>query len=154
MSVDYAWTCLKRTQLATVLSVSSLPLSVMVRSCHACINLSGLHSSGFTPTLRSGSSPSPTRQQAGILHAQNFLRTFGLHEIFKSVHLKFYGIWQQTDIHTHNFCICSHASVGLTQARPNYLLYLANTEPLCFGPYTGWYSYISAGCHVVFCINV
>ena len=25
-----------------------------------------------------------------------------------------------TDIHTHNFCKCSHASVGLAQARPNY----------------------------------
>ena len=23
------------------------------------------------------------------------------------------------DIHTHNFCKCSHASVGLAQARPN-----------------------------------
>ena len=92
---------MKQTQLATVLSVSSLPLSVMVYSCHACVNLSGIHSSGFMPTLRSGSSPSPTRQWAGILHARNFLRTFGLHEIFKCVHLKFtvYGS-KQTYIHT------------------------------------------------------
>ena len=50
---------------SVVLSVSSLPLSVMVRSCHACVKLSRLRSSGFTLTLHSGSSPSPTRQWAG-----------------------------------------------------------------------------------------
>ena len=33
---------------------------------------------------------------------------------------KIYGIWPQADIHTHNFRKCSHASVGLVQARPNY----------------------------------
>ena len=44
-----------------VLSASSLPLSVMVRSCHSCVNLSRLRSSGFMLTLRSGSSLSPTR---------------------------------------------------------------------------------------------
>ena len=60
------------------LSVSSLPLSVMLRSCHSCVNLRRLRSSGFTPMLHSGSSPSPTRQRAGISHAQNFQRTFGL----------------------------------------------------------------------------
>ena len=83
------------------LSVSSLPLSVMVHSCHSCVNLSRLRSSGFTPTLRSGSSPAPTRQRAGISHARNFQRTFGLHEIFKCAHLKFtvYGC-KQTYIHT------------------------------------------------------
>jgi len=109
------------------LSVSSLPLSVMVRSCHLCVNLSRLHSSGFTPTLRSGSSLSPTWQQAGISHARNFQRTFGLHEIFKCAPLKFmvYGR-KQTYIHTyiHTYTQlpqCSHASVGLAQARPNYV---------------------------------
>jgi len=48
MSVDYAWAYLKQTQLLCMicrLSVSSLALSVMVRSCHACINLSRLRSS-------------------------------------------------------------------------------------------------------------
>ena len=44
---------------------SSLPLSVMVRSCHACVYLSRLRSLGFTPMLRSGSSPSLMRQRAG-----------------------------------------------------------------------------------------
>ena len=81
-----------------VLSVSSLPLSVMLHSCHACVNLSRLRSLGFTPMLHSGSSPSPTQQRAGISHAQNFPRTFGLHEIFKCAYLNFavYG----RNIHT------------------------------------------------------
>ena len=65
------------------LSVSSLPLSVMVRSCHACVVF--VPHVSFTATLRSGSGPSPTRQ-LGISHARNYLRTFG-HEIFKCVHL-------------------------------------------------------------------
>jgi len=33
---------------------------------------------------------------------------------------KIYGIWLQTDMHTHDFRKCSHVSVGLAQARPNY----------------------------------
>ena len=48
-----------------VLTVSSLPLSVIVRCCHAYINLSNLRSSGFIPTLCSCSSLSRMRQQAG-----------------------------------------------------------------------------------------
>ena len=28
---------------------------------------------------------------------------------------------RQTDIHTHAYAQCSHASVGLAQARPNYV---------------------------------
>ena len=55
----------------------------------------------FTPMLRSGSS---------ISHAQKLPH---LHEIFKHAH-SVYGLK-----HTHNFCQCSHASVGLAQARPN-----------------------------------
>ena len=40
---------------------------------------------------------------------------------FQRAHLKFsvYGR-KQTDIHTHARAQCSHASVGLAQARPNY----------------------------------
>ena len=55
----------------------------------------------------------------GISHARNYPRTFSLHKIFKCTHLKFtvYG-HKQTDIHTHNFCKCSHASVGLTPVPP------------------------------------
>ena len=39
---------------------------------------------------------------------------------------KIYGIWPQADIHTHIHTYtqlpqCSHASVGLAQARPNYV---------------------------------
>ena len=74
-----------------VLSVSSLPLSVMVRSCHACVVF--VPRASFTPTLRSGSSPSPTWQRAGHIACTS------LHEIFKCAHFKFtvYGR-KQTDI--------------------------------------------------------
>ena len=93
-------------------SVSSLPLSVMVCSCHACVNFSHHFSrASFTPMLCSGSSPSLTRQQTGhIACTKLYLKTCGLHEIFKCTH--FCGIWPQTDIYTHNFRKCSHASVG------------------------------------------
>ena len=41
---------------------------------------------------------------------------------------KIYGIWpqasKQASRHTHNFRKCSHTSVGLAQARPNYLGYV------------------------------
>ena len=62
MSVDYAWTYLKRTQLLCVIcTVCEQPaLSVLVCSCHACVN--------FVPQvlmLHSGSSHSPMRQRAG-----------------------------------------------------------------------------------------
>ena len=97
------------------LSVSRLPLSVMVHSCHVCVNWSRLRSSGFTPTLHSGSSPSPTRRRAGHIACT---RTFGLHEIFKCAHLKFMVYRHK---HAHNFRKSSHTSVGLAQARPNHL---------------------------------
>ena len=110
-----------------VLSVSLL-LSVMVRSCHACVNF--VPRVSFTSTLRSGSSPSPTRQRAGP--AWNHPWTFSLHEIFTCVHLKFtvYGR-KQTDRHTHNFRNCSHASVGLAQARPNYVSRISPSPAHC-----------------------
>ena len=66
---------LKRAQLLCVIcTVCEQPaaLSVMVHGCHACVNSSRLRSSGLTPTLRSGSSPSPTRQRAGHTHARNY----------------------------------------------------------------------------------
>ena len=47
------------------------------------------------------------------MHA--YLRTFGLHEIFKFAHL----VYGCGDRHTHNFRKWSHASVGLAQARHN-----------------------------------
>ena len=89
MSVDYAWTYLKRTQLQCVIcTVSSLPLSVMVRSCHACFVF--FPRASFTLTLRSSSSPLPTRQWAGHIAC-----TKGFHEIFTS--FKIYGMWS---VHT------------------------------------------------------
>ena len=54
--------------------------------------LNHLRFSGFMPTLRSGSNPSPMRQLAGYIDARNYPRRFGLHEIFKCVYL---GIWLQ-----------------------------------------------------------
>ena len=39
---------------------------------------------------------------------------------------KIFCIWPQTDIHTHARAQCSHASVGLAQARPNNSLYIGN----------------------------
>ena len=101
------------------LSMSSLPLSVLVGSCHALTSAVFVPRASFMPTLHSGSSPSWTWKRAGHSHARNYPRTFSLHEIFKCTHLKIYGIWPQTDIHTHNLHKCSHASVGLVQARPN-----------------------------------
>ena len=94
MSVDYAWTYLNSYYAWFVLSVSSLPLSVIVRSCHVCVNLRVVFVpwASFALTLRSGSSPSPTRQRCGHIrmHETNRLRSF-----------KFtvYGC-KQTDIHT------------------------------------------------------
>ena len=91
---------MKRTQLLCVIcTVCEQPvLSVMVRSCHACVNLSRLCSSGFTPTLRSAVVALHRRCSAlGLSHARNYPRTFGLHEIFKCAHLL------TASIHTHNF---------------------------------------------------
>ena len=101
-----------------VLSVSSLPLSVMVSSCHACIV--------FVPRAsrrRCTLAVALHRRNSGLgTKTTRRSWTFSLHEIFKCAHLKFtvYGR-KQTDIHTHNFCKCSHASVGLTQDCSNYI---------------------------------
>ena len=122
MSVDYAWTYLKQTQLLSawfVPSVSSCPClswsavamrmltwAVFVpRASRRCCALAvALHwcDSGL-----------------GLLHAWNYPTTFSLHEIFKCSYLKFtaYG---RKQTYIHNFCKCRHTSVGLAQARPNY----------------------------------
>ena len=54
MNVDYAWTYLKANSTTVrdlyCLWAACLPLSVIVRSCHACINLSRFRSSGFLHT--------------------------------------------------------------------------------------------------------
>ena len=56
-----------------VLSVSSLPLSVMVRSCYACVNF--VSRASFMLTLRSGSSPSPTQQRDAWRVFMKYLNT-------------------------------------------------------------------------------
>ena len=121
MGVDYAWTCLKRTQLQFMICTVWAACPCLSRSAVAMRVLTWVvfvPRASFMPTLRSGSSPSPTRQWAGHIAC-----TKGLHEIIKYAHLKFtvYGR-KHTYIHTHNFRQCSHASVGLTQAHPNHSL--------------------------------
>ena len=112
------WSKLNYCAWFVLMSVSSLPLSVIVNSCHACINLSRLRSSGFTPTLRSAVAFTDTT--AGwayrIHETTRGSRSFGLHEIFKCGHLNFMVYsHKQASRHTHNFCKCSHESL------PNYL---------------------------------
>ena len=104
---------------------SSLSLSVMVRSCHACVNLSRLRFSGFTPTLRSGSDPSLTQQWAG--HAQNYPRTFGLHKIFKCAYLKFTVYGRK---HTHNFRNAVTLVWGSLRLAPIILLFILSEKYL------------------------
>ena len=72
-------------------------MSVMVRSCHACVNF--VPWASFTSTLRSGSSPSPMRQRARPIACTKL--PVDVREIFTCAHLKFtvYGR-KQTDIHT------------------------------------------------------
>ena len=61
----------------------------------------------------------------------------GFHEIFKYAHLKFTVCGRSIDspTYTHMRAQCSHASVGLAQARPNYTYTL---------PYFIYYIYYSA----------
>ena len=125
MSVDHAWPYLKRTQLQCVICTHVCEQPALV--CHGqqlpCVRR--LCSSGFTPMLRSAVALHRRDSGLGISHARNYRgsRLFGLHEIFKCGHLKFivYG-HKQASRHTHNFRKCSHASVGLAQARPNYVV--------------------------------
>ena len=111
MSVDYAWpSYLKQTQLLCVTcAVCEQPAVV----CHGpqlpCVRYSLRVS--LTPTLRGlGDYPSPTIDP----------RMFSPCEIFKHAHLKImvYGS-KQASKHTHACAQCSHASVGLAQARSN-----------------------------------
>ena len=89
--------------------------TVAVRVLTCCFR-----SSSFMLTLRSA--VALRRHWVYCMHeTTRGSRMFSLHEIFKCGHLKFtvYG-HKQADIHTHNFRKCSHTSVGLAQARPNY----------------------------------
>ena len=97
----------------------------MVCSCHACVNLSCLRSSGFTLTLRSGSSPSSMQQWAGHIACTKL--PVGLPEIFKCTHLKFmvYGR-KQTYIDTYIHKTSANAVTlvwGSLRLAPNINLY-------------------------------
>ena len=81
-----------------VLSVSSLPSSVMVCSCLACVNFVPQAPSRWRCALAvalhqrdSGLNPS---------HARNYPWTFKSSWNIYMRSFKFYGIWPQTDIHT------------------------------------------------------
>ena len=74
-----------------------------------------------------------------MLHSDSQAST-GLHihdidlrEIFECAHFKFMvsGQSKQTSKHTHARAQCSHASVELTQARPNYLVNVTPTIIAC-----------------------
>ena len=56
--------------------------------------------------------------------------TFRHREIFECTHLKFTvsGQSKQTSIDTHTRVQCSHASVGLAQARPNKIAHIIGNE--------------------------
>ena len=92
-----------------VLPVGNLPSGV---SCHVYFNFSHLNSK--KPMLHF------SLQAAQASHIKLDLRNIKI----STYSFKIFGIWPQTDrqtyIHTHTHAQCSHASVGLTQARPNY----------------------------------
>ena len=96
------------------------------QSCRACCQCIQLKSSSlslsFMATLQSGFC-----SVARCLLKYTSAWTFHHREIFKYAHLKFTvsGRSKPTNKHTHTCAQCSHASVGLAQARPNY------TDGLC-----------------------
>ena len=75
----------------------------MVHSCHVCINLSCLRSSGFSLMLCSG-----------------HIACTKLHLVFmKYLNVLIINLrYMAASRHTHNFRKCSHTTVGLAQARP------------------------------------
>ena len=112
MSVDYAWTYWSELNYCAwfVLSVSSLP----------CLSWSAVAMRVLTLFLRFwcctlAVAAHRRNSGLGISHALNYPRTYNLHEIFKCAHLK---LAASRHVHTHNFCKCCHASVGLALARP------------------------------------
>ena len=76
MSIDYSWPLPEATSTTVckfVLSISSLPLSVMVRGCHACVNLSSLRSEFLSRRHR---------VMAVVLHCSSHrLITYWVHEL-------------------------------------------------------------------------
>ena len=65
-------------------------------------------------------------------HWPTVLHDINLREIFEYAHLKFTVSGRCK--HTHTRAQCSHASVGLAQARPNdvYTHFAVESNPLCF----------------------
>ena len=71
-------------------------LAVVLKSLIACMMFCVILMYHCFPTLRSGSSPSPTRQRAGHIACTKLPC---LHEIFKYAHLKF-TVYGRKDTHT------------------------------------------------------
>ena len=103
MSVDYVWTYLNTMRDLYCLWAACPCLSWSAVAMRALTWVVFVPRASFTSTLRSGSSPSPTRD-SGVdpLYARNYPWTFSLHEIFTCAHLNLTvdSIWPQTDIHT------------------------------------------------------
>ena len=84
------------------MSSLSLPLSVMVRSCHACVDFV----LGLPSRRRCALAVALHRRDSGLglSHGRNYPRMFSLHELFKCAHLiKFtVGLYGriQTYVHT------------------------------------------------------
>ena len=97
------------------------------QSCRACCQCIELKSSSlslsFTATLQSGSSPSCSFSRLLLSFLLKYISaawTCHHRKIFDCAHLRFTvsGRCKQTNKHTHTHAQCSHASVGLAQARP------------------------------------
>ena len=94
--------------------MSSLPLSVMVRSCHPCVNLSHLRSR-LLSHQRWALAGSTLLTMGWVGAPEDTL-------FVKYLSFKIYGIWpKQASKQTYTRVQCSPASMGVAQARPNYL---------------------------------
>ena len=95
---------------------------VTVRSYHASVvNLSSLRLSFFHAKRYVIACSSPSLLISSAHHHLLSARAVSLK--FKHAHLKFpvSGRSKRTSIDTHTRAQCSHASVGLAQARPNHM---------------------------------
>ena len=81
------WSVLSQLQ-CVICTVSSLPLSVMVCSCHACVVF--VPRTSFTLTLRSGSSPSPTCDSELVAYCHERARMVSWNIYIRS--FKIYGM--------------------------------------------------------------
>ena len=86
---------------------------------------------------------SPWRSFAWLIR-----NTHGHGHKFECAHLKFTASGQSKHIDTHTRAQCSHASVGLTQARPNKLnqIWLLGYTLVDHTKWTGWWNSLACNC--------